>query len=114
MPLNSVRASSNSPALLMAKSVEDTLFFLKSRHPAINEVGAEPLYAPLSVEHFHQQMQTRLHKQPDALSPTTSTHDTKRGEDARARLYTLSEAPARWAENVSALAGAESIRKCSP
>lgn len=85
---------------LMAKSVEDTLFFRNHAILAINEVGAEPLPHPFSVEHFHQQMQTRLHHQPDALS-TTSTHDTKRGEDARARLYSLSEAPALWAENVT-------------
>ena len=85
---------------LMAKSVEDTLFFRNHAILAINEVGAEPLPHPFSVEQFHQQMQIRLHQQPDALS-TTSTHDTKRGEDARARLYTLSEAPALWAENVT-------------
>ncbi|ORM62787.1 malto-oligosyltrehalose synthase [Pantoea rodasii] len=85
---------------LMAKSVEDTLFFRNHAFLAINEVGAEPLPHPFSVAHFHQEMQSRLLNQPDALS-TTSTHDTKRGEDARARLYTLSEDPALWAENVT-------------
>ncbi len=43
---------------------------------------------------FHQEMRIRLARQPDALLGT-STHDTKRGEDARARLYTLTEAPER-------------------
>ena len=85
---------------LMAKSVEDTLFFRNHAVLAINEVGAEPLPHAFSFAHFHAEMQTRLQLQPDALS-TTSTHDTKRGEDARARLYTLSEAPALWAENVA-------------
>ncbi|ORM72728.1 malto-oligosyltrehalose synthase [Pantoea wallisii] len=85
---------------LMAKSVEDTLFFRNNVALAINEVGAEPLPHAFSVAHFHEEMQTRLAHQPDAIS-TTSTHDTKRGEDARARLYTLSEAPALWAENVT-------------
>ncbi len=42
-------------------------------------------------------MKTRQARQPDALSGT-STHDTKRGEDARARLYTLTEAPEQWSE----------------
>lgn len=85
---------------LMAKSVEDTLFFRNHVLLAINEVGAEPLPHPFSLQHFHQEMQTRLQRQPDGIS-TTSTHDTKRGEDARARLYTLSEAPALWAEHVT-------------
>lgn len=85
---------------LMAKSVEDTLFFRLHMALALNEVGAEPMPDDFSPERFHQEMQERLARQPDALSGT-STHDTKRGEDARARLYTLSEAPERWAECVS-------------
>lgn len=85
---------------LMAKSVEDTLFFRQNMDLALNEVGAEPLRRNFSLARFHQEMRTRLEKQPDALSGT-STHDTKRGEDARARLYTLTEAPARWAECVT-------------
>ena len=81
---------------LMAKSVEDTLFFRKSMLLALNEVGAEPLPHPFSLDGFHEAMRRRLSSEPDALSGT-STHDTKRGEDARARLYTLSEAPDIWA-----------------
>lgn len=46
------------------------------------------------------EMRIRLARQPDALLGT-STHDTKRGEDARARLYTLTEAPERWGENTA-------------
>ncbi|MCJ8519634.1 (1-_4)-alpha-D-glucan 1-alpha-D-glucosylmutase [Pseudorhizobium tarimense] len=85
---------------LMAKSLEDTLFFRHHRFIALNEVGSEAEPHPASLEHFHQEMQTRLQRQPHALSGT-STHDTKRGEDARARLYTLSEAPDVWAEAVT-------------
>jgi (1->4)-alpha-D-glucan 1-alpha-D-glucosylmutase len=85
---------------LMAKSVEDTLFFRNHAALAINEVGAEPLPHTFSLAHFHREMQTRLQHQPNGIT-STSTHDTKRGEDARARLYTLSEAPAQWAENVA-------------
>ncbi|MEM6159337.1 malto-oligosyltrehalose synthase [Erwinia sp. P6884] len=85
---------------LMAKSVEDTLFFRQNMDLALNEVGAEPMPRAFSLERFHAEMKTRLERQPDALSGT-STHDTKRGEDARARLYTLTEAPQRWAESVA-------------
>ncbi|CAM3786764.1 malto-oligosyltrehalose synthase [Rahnella bruchi] len=85
---------------LMAKSVEDTLFFRQHMDLALNEVGAEPLLRKFSPERFHQEMLRRLEEQPAALS-TTSTHDTKRGEDARARLFTLTEAPELWAENVT-------------
>ncbi|MCB2236444.1 malto-oligosyltrehalose synthase [Salmonella enterica subsp. diarizonae] len=64
---------------------------------ALNEVGAEPVAHHFSIERFHHEMKTRQARQPDALSGT-STHDTKRGEDARARLYTLTEAPEQWSE----------------
>ncbi len=85
---------------LMAKSVEDTLFFRQNMGLALNEVGAEPVPRGFSLTRFHKEMMTRLERQPDALSGT-STHDTKRGEDARARLYTLTEAPDLWAECVA-------------
>lgn len=81
---------------LMAKSIEDTLFYRQNRALALNEVGAEPLQQQFDPQQFHHEMQTRLARQPDALT-ASSTHDTKRGEDARARLYTLTEAPQRWA-----------------
>ncbi len=84
---------------LMAKSVEDTLFFRQNMGLALNEVGAEPIPRAFSLDRFHAEMKNRLERQPDALS-TTSTHDTKRGEDARARLYTLTEAPELWVECV--------------
>jgi (1->4)-alpha-D-glucan 1-alpha-D-glucosylmutase len=64
---------------LMAKSVEDTLFFRQHMALALNEVGSEPLPRPYALSAFHEEMQTRRERQPDALS-TTSTHDTKRGK----------------------------------
>jgi (1->4)-alpha-D-glucan 1-alpha-D-glucosylmutase len=85
---------------LMAKSVEDTLFFRQNMELALNEVGAEPIPRTFSLDRFHKEMSTRLETQPDALSGT-STHDTKRGEDTRARLYTLTEAPDRWADCIA-------------
>ena len=84
---------------LMAKSVEDTLFFRQHMALALNEVGAEPLPRAFSLDRFHAEMQTRLERQPVGLSGT-STHDTKRGEDARARLYAITEAPDLWADGV--------------
>lgn len=85
---------------LMAKSVEDTLFFRHNLDLALNEVGADPDPRRFSLRRFHLEMRQRLSRQPDALL-ATSTHDTKRGEDARARLYTLTEAPDLWLENLT-------------
>ncbi|WHA43429.1 malto-oligosyltrehalose synthase [Agrobacterium larrymoorei] len=84
---------------MMAKSIEDTLFYRQNMLLGINEVGAEPVPPRFSLDRFHEDMQLRAKLQPMALSGT-STHDTKRGEDARARLYTLSEAPEAWADAV--------------
>ena len=85
---------------IMAKALEDTLFYRFNRLIAANEVGGEPEKAPGGVSAFHSKMTIRSKTQATALS-ATATHDTKRGEDARARLYTLSEAPSRWIEGVS-------------
>ncbi|MBB3593830.1 (1-_4)-alpha-D-glucan 1-alpha-D-glucosylmutase [Rhizobium sp. BK529] len=75
---------------IMAKAMEDTLFYRYNRLLAMNEVGGEPDHAPGGVDAFHLMMKDRQQSQPFGVS-TTSTHDTKRGEDARARLYILSE-----------------------
>jgi (1->4)-alpha-D-glucan 1-alpha-D-glucosylmutase len=75
---------------VMAKATEDTLFYRYNRLLAANEVGGEPGKAPGGPEEFHRRMAERARLQPHGLS-TSATHDTKRGEDARARLYALSE-----------------------
>ncbi|MDQ0562457.1 (1-_4)-alpha-D-glucan 1-alpha-D-glucosylmutase [Rhizobium mesoamericanum] len=80
---------------IMAKAMEDTLFYRQNAMLALNEVGGQPDRAPEGLKAFHHQMEERLHTSPHGLS-ATSTHDTKRGEDARARLYTLTEAPVIW------------------
>ncbi|WFU12412.1 malto-oligosyltrehalose synthase (plasmid) [Rhizobium sp. CB3090] len=80
---------------VMAKAVEDTLFYRYNRLIAMNEVGGEPAMPPRGVVAFHQMMANRLQRQRNGLS-ATSTHDTKRGEDARARLYSLSQYPEAW------------------
>ncbi|MFD0986618.1 malto-oligosyltrehalose synthase [Methyloligella solikamskensis] len=84
---------------LMAKALEDTLFYRYNRLIALNEVGGEPDVFGAPIESFHDEMDGRLIRQRQGLS-TTSTHDTKRGEDARTRLYSLSEAPENWSDCV--------------
>lgn len=84
---------------VMAKSVEDTAFYGYSRFIALNEVGGEPGRFGGTVAGFHAANAERLRRTPHALL-TLSTHDTKLGEDVRARLYALSEIPHEWREAV--------------
>ncbi|PZM14686.1 malto-oligosyltrehalose synthase [Rhizobium tubonense] len=84
---------------LSAKAIEDTMFYRFNRLIALNEVGGEPTGRETSLQRFHQAMTERARTQPHGLS-ATSTHDTKRGEDTRARLYSISEAPASWRDAV--------------
>jgi (1->4)-alpha-D-glucan 1-alpha-D-glucosylmutase len=84
---------------VMAKALEDTTFYRYNRLIALNEVGGAPDRFGAPVAKFHLAMERRLHRQGAALS-STATHDTKRGEDARARLYVLSEMPKTWAAAV--------------
>jgi (1->4)-alpha-D-glucan 1-alpha-D-glucosylmutase len=87
---------------VMAKGVEDTAFYLHGRLLALNEVGGSPDRFGMPVEEFHRTCQQRLTAHPRAML-ATSTHDTKRSEDVRARLCLLSEIPERWAEVVERL-----------
>ncbi len=82
---------------VMAKGLEDTLFYRHVRLLALNEVGGDPSHFGLSVDAFHEAMQERARDWPNAMT-ATATHDTKRGEDARARLIALAEEPQAWAE----------------
>ena len=85
----------------MAKSLEDTLFYRYVRFIALNEVGGEPSRFGIPLADFHAENVARAKTWPLALT-TTATHDTKRGEDARARLIALSEAPDLWAQALAA------------
>ncbi|RIA55950.1 malto-oligosyltrehalose synthase [Dichotomicrobium thermohalophilum] len=89
---------------VMAKALEDTLFYRYNRLIALNEVGGEPERFGARPEQFHSAMTRRLARQPFGLS-TTSTHDTKRAEDARARIYAISEMPDGWAAAVARWSG---------
>lgn len=83
----------------MAKGLEDTAFYRFHRLVALNEVGGDPSQFGTSLEHFHNACVTAQAHHPQALLAST-THDTKRSEDVRARLAVLSEIPERWAECV--------------
>jgi (1->4)-alpha-D-glucan 1-alpha-D-glucosylmutase len=80
---------------MMAKSLEDTTFYRYHRLLALNEVGGNPDAPALPVERFHAMMQARVRDWPHGLT-ATATHDTKRGEDARARLLALAELSGDW------------------
>lgn len=81
----------------MAKGLEDTLFYRNARFIALNEVGSDPERFGLSIEDFHVKSTERLAHSPNSLI-ATQTHDTKRGEDLRARLLDLSFMPDIWGE----------------
>jgi (1->4)-alpha-D-glucan 1-alpha-D-glucosylmutase len=87
-------------APVTAKGVEDTAFYRYNRLVSLNEVGGEPERFGLSLEEFHAQCLARQERWPAGLS-TTATHDTKRGEDVRARIHVLSEMPRAWRAAVS-------------
>ncbi|GIF03599.1 malto-oligosyltrehalose synthase [Actinoplanes siamensis] len=84
---------------VMAKGVEDTAFYRWTRFVARNEVGNDPSRFSVSPDEFHECAQARQHDWPDTMT-SLSTHDTKRGEDVRARLAVLSEVPGDWTEVV--------------
>jgi (1->4)-alpha-D-glucan 1-alpha-D-glucosylmutase len=78
-----------------AKGLEDTVFYIYNRLTALNEVGGEPQQFGLSIEAFQKRNLDRLRNWPASLLGT-STHDTKRSEDVRARIVAISEVPEVW------------------
>ena len=79
-----------------AKGIEDTSLYIYNRLLALNDVGAEPSLEDITLADFHHFAARRRAQWPDAMN-ATSTHDTKRSEDVRARLDLLSEHPKTWA-----------------
>ncbi|MBI4334923.1 MAG: malto-oligosyltrehalose synthase [Chloroflexi bacterium] len=79
----------------MAKGVEDTAFYIYNPLVSLNEVGGSPHKFGRSLEEFHGQNKRRHRDMPHSFI-STSTHDSKRGEDVRARLNVLSEIPGQW------------------
>src|SRR5437764_5172008 len=84
----------------MAKGVEDTTFYPYDRLPALNEVGGRPGRFGVSPEEFHAGNDHAARHWPGTML-ATSTHDTKRAEDTRARIALLSEIPTRFAGAVA-------------
>ncbi len=86
---------------LMAKAMEDTAFYRHHRLLALNEVGGHPELGAVTLREFHMRQQDRANEAAHGLT-ATATHDTKRGEDARARILALSELAEEWDEAVRA------------
>lgn len=80
---------------IMAKGLEDTAFYVYNRLVSLNEVGGDPSTFGISAADFHAQNAERLERWPYSML-ATSTHDTKRSEDVRARINVLSEMPNEW------------------
>lgn len=94
-----------------AKGVEDTAFYRDAGLLSLNEVGLWPGCTPLGVEEFHDRMRRRAARFPRAML-ATSTHDTKRGEDVRARLAVLAEMPQDCEHAVTTLCHDPRVRGC--
>jgi (1->4)-alpha-D-glucan 1-alpha-D-glucosylmutase len=86
-------------APVMAKAVEDTAFYRYVRLVSLNEVGSDPRTFGISPAAFHAANQVRLRFRPHSML-ATSTHDSKRAEDLRARINVLAEDPALWEESL--------------
>jgi len=80
---------------VMAKGVEDTVFYCFNRMIGLNEVGGSPERDGITIDEFHRYCEHIQATHPRTMN-TLSTHDTKRGEDVRARLAALTEIPSRW------------------
>ncbi|MCI0693151.1 malto-oligosyltrehalose synthase [candidate division KSB1 bacterium] len=95
---------------LMAKGFEDTSLYIYNRLLSLNEVGGRPNIFGISLELFHEFNAKRAQQWPHAMN-ATSTHDTKRGEDVRARINVLSEMPEEWERNIKAWSKANRRKK---
>jgi (1->4)-alpha-D-glucan 1-alpha-D-glucosylmutase len=84
---------------LTAKGFEDTFLYVYNRLLSLNEVGGYPQHFGVSSRDFHRFCSERRKRWPESLN-ATATHDTKRGEDARARLNVLSEIPGPWTKQI--------------
>ena len=95
---------------LMAKGFEDTLFYVYNRLASLNEVGGDPFRFGVSIPNSTSSIEGARKTGPLGLS-ATSTHDTKRGEDARARINVLSEIPGAWEERLKTWSRQMTVRR---
>jgi malto-oligosyltrehalose synthase len=85
---------------VMAKGFEDTSLYRYHRLASLNDVGGDPLQFGVSPTQFHREMRRRIESWPHSMV-ATSTHDSKRSEDVRARINVVSEIPSMWGEQVA-------------
>jgi (1->4)-alpha-D-glucan 1-alpha-D-glucosylmutase len=97
---------------LMAKGIEDTLFYVYNRLLSLNEVGGNPGKFGITLDEFHQYNQEQSRAWMYKMN-TTATHDTKRGEDVRARLNVLSEISEEWEKQVKSWSEINRSKKSS-
>ena len=84
---------------IIAKGFEDTVLYVFNRLISLNEVGSNPGKFGITLKEFYNFNKKRFAGWPHTIN-TTSTHDTKRGEDVRARINVLSEIPEEWVKKV--------------
>jgi (1->4)-alpha-D-glucan 1-alpha-D-glucosylmutase len=96
------RRFQQTSGMVMAKGVEDCAFYRYARLTSLNEVGGDPSVFSVPVGDFHAAMVERQRDWPHAMTAGT-THDTKRGEDTRARIAVLAELPEVWSTHLARL-----------
>jgi (1->4)-alpha-D-glucan 1-alpha-D-glucosylmutase len=99
---------------VMAKGLEDTAAYRHNSLLSLNEVGGDPLreHFPLTLDEFHEFNRRRLEEWPHTMN-ATATHDTKRGEDSRARINVLSGIPDEWERRLDLWMGWNAAKKSS-
>ncbi|MGH7795832.1 MAG: malto-oligosyltrehalose synthase, partial [Candidatus Binatia bacterium] len=95
---------------LMAKGFEDTALYVYNRLLSLNDVGGDPDHFGVSVDEFHDFNRRRHERWPHTMN-ATATHDTKRGEDARARINVLSELPDEWEQQLRSWSRINRVKK---
>ncbi|WP_419658951.1 TreY: malto-oligosyltrehalose synthase [Desulfosarcina variabilis str. Montpellier] len=97
-------------APLMAKGLEDTALYIYSRLISLNDVGGDPRRFGCRPHDFHAFIKTRADRWPHTMN-SSATHDSKRGEDVRARINVLSEMPKAWRDHLSRWHGLNQVKK---
>jgi (1->4)-alpha-D-glucan 1-alpha-D-glucosylmutase len=98
---------------LMAKGFEDTVLYVYNRLISMNEVGGNPKQFGIAPQAFHRFSRRVAEDWPHTMN-ATSTHDTKRGEDVRARINILSEIPEEWWSSLKRWSRLNRRKKRSP
>ncbi|MFH1926380.1 MAG: malto-oligosyltrehalose synthase [Chloroflexota bacterium] len=98
--LEFIRCWQQLTGAVMAKGFEDTTLYCFNRLISLNDVGGNPASPGLSTDKFHHWNKRRRARWPHTMN-ATATHDTKRGEDTRARINVLSEIPQEWEDHLA-------------